>query len=810
MNDSLKTLIDTSKQVKSDIDAIINYSAKDSAIFDIKAKTIHLYYYSELTYKDLKLNAGQILVNQETRILEATGIDSAGEGKIIQPPLMYQGSDKYEGAKLTYSFESQQGTVSMGFSEADVGYYFGERIKKMNSQVIFIQNGLYTTSTDKEDPEYYFFSPKMKVIPKDKVIAQSVFLYIEGVPVLWIPFAVFPNRSGRTSGIIAPTYGSDANYGVYFSKFGYFWAINDYTDLAGTASWFSKGRIDANARFRYSLKYVFNGEFNGGYSRIRVGEQKDPDKFSSDAWALNWIHNHQINPTTSLSGNLSFVSGKSYYDNSSNRLGELLQQNVVSNLTLSKFWEATPFSMSVNYYRDQNLQNGDVLERIPAVNFSITENYPFRKDLSNSDNLKLYEYFSYSYSGSFRNDHIKRTIPNYLGFDSTYRDSRMGAQHNVSLNFSPNSKFISIRPYFYYTEIWYNKYITKTFNTVDSSVSVQDNNGYKAVRYFQTGVSFSTKLIGIFRPKIFNITGIKHTITPSINYIYSPDFSSDAFNYYGKYTDASGKVIKYSYFEREIFGGAPMGESQSLQFTVGNLFEMKTRVNDTTENKFQLININFGILYNLAADSLKLSDLRTDFRTQIGNLLNIGGGASFNFYKYEKSVNSRVNQYLWNTDGKLADLTSFNINLSTSYSFNIRNSEKSPKDTLKSNIKVDKNSNKAVVDIPVSGTINYNYSEYKPNPYQISKSSNLSGTVAFSITQNWKFTVTGGYDLVNRQVSAPYITAYRDLKSWEINFNWYPTGFYRGFRFEIRIKAPELNDIKVTKQTSGRGVYGTF
>ncbi len=808
--DSLKSVIDTSKQVISDINAVINYSARDSAIFNVKEKTIHLFYNSELTYKDLKLNSGQILVNQETRILEAVGIDSAGDGKIIQPPLMYQGNDKYEGLKLTYSFESQQGTVSMGFSDAEVGYYFGERIKKVNPEVIFIQNGLYTTSKDRVDPEYYFFSPKMKVIPKDKVIAQSVYLYIEGVPVFWIPFAVFPNRSGRSSGLITPTYGTDATYGVYFSKFGYFWAINDYTDFAGTASWFSKGRIDLNGRFRYALKYLFNGELNGGYSRIRTGEEKDQDKYSSDAWAFNWNHNHKINPTTTLNGNLSFVSGRNYYDNASNKLGELLMQNAISNLTLSKYWEGSPFSMSVNYYRDQNLQNGDVIEKIPSVNFSVTENYPFRKDLSSTENLKLYEYLSFSYNGFFRNDHIKKTVQDINGIDSTYRDSRLGIQQNINFSFSPSSKYLNIRPYFNYTEVWYNKYITKTFNPQDSTVSIQDNNGFKAVRYFQTGISFSTKLIGIFSPKIFNVTGIKHTLTPSINYIYVPDFSSDAFNYYGKYTDANGRLIRYSYFEKELFGGAPIGNSQSLQFNIGNAFEMKTHINDTTENKFQLANINLGILYNLAADSLNLSDLRADFRTQIGNLLNIGGGASFNFYKYDPAVNSRVNKFLLNTDAKLADMTSFNINLSTSYGFSIRNSEKSFYDTTKSGTKNIKTMSRAVIDIPVTGSINFNYVESKPIPSLVYKSSNLSGSVAFSITPQWKFTITGGYDIVNQQVSAPYFTAYRDLKSWEMNFNWYPTGFYRGFRLEIRIKAPELNDLKVTKQTSGRGVYGTF
>jgi lipopolysaccharide assembly outer membrane protein LptD (OstA) len=809
--DSLKTLIDTSKQIKSDIDAVIDYSARDSAVFNIKEKTIHLFYNGILLYKDLKLNAGQIIVNQDTKILEATGIDSAGQGIIIQPPLMFQGSDKYEGSKLTYSFENQQGTVSMGYSDADVGYYFGDKIKKVNPQVFFIQNGLYTTSTDRVDPEYYFFSPKMKMIPKDKIIAQSVFLYIEGVPVFWIPFAVFPNRTGRSSGIIPPTYGNDATYGVYFSRFGYFWAINDYLDVNSTASWFSKGRIDLSGRFRYALKYNFNGEINGGYSRIRVGETKDLDKFSSDAWALNWTHNQKIDPTTSLSGNLSFVSGKSYYDNNSNRLGELLQQNVVSNLTLSKYWEGTPFSATLNYYRDQNLQNGDVLERRPAVNFSISENFPFRKDLAAVDNLKFYEYLSYSYSGSFRNDRTKRTVNDYLGQpDSTYRDSRYGVQHSLNLNFSPSSKLINFRPFLNYTELWYTKYITKSFNPLDSTVHVQDNDGFKAVRYFQTGISLNTKLIGIFKPNLFNITGLKHTITPSVSYVYSPDFSSDAYGYYGKYRDASGNEVKYSLFEKELYGGAPIGENQSLQFNLGNLFEMKTRVNDTTENKFQLININFGINYNFAADSLKLSDLRTDFRTQIGNLLNIGGGATFNFYKFDQSVNSRINQFLWSTDKKIADMTSFNINLSTSYNFNIRNYEKLTSDTAKSKSKEDKYPDKAVVDIPVSGTINYNFSEFKPTPFITSRTSNLSTTIVFSLTPKWKFTFTGGYDLVNNQVSAPYITAYRDLNSWEMNFNWYPTGYFRGFRLEIRIKAPQLNDIKVTKQTSGRGVYGTF
>lgn len=825
ISDTIKVTIDTTKQVKSDIDEIINYHSEDSVVFDLKEKKMYLYNNSELTYKDLKLNSGIIVFEQEAQTLDAMGLpDSSSTTGFSQLPLMYQGNEKYEGTILTYNFQTQQGSISMGYSDADVGYYFGERIKKVTSEIYFIKNGLYTTSTERVDPEYHFFSPKMKIIPKDKVLAQSVFLYVEGVPIFWIPFVVLPNKHGRSSGLIIPTYGNDGTYGAYFANFGYFWATNDYMDFTFKGSAFTKGRLDVSSRFRYALKYKFSGSFEAGYSRIRTGEEKDVDKFSSDQWVINLIHNHRINPTTTLDGNLSFVSGKSYYDNSTNQLSDLLRQNAISNLTLSKYWEETPYSMSVNYYRDQNLQNGDVLERLPSLSFSRSESFPFRSDNNTAGNLKFYEYFSYSYTGNFQNLNTRRTLKNYQGFDSTYKDSRMGAIHNINLNFSPQNEFFNIRPYFNYTEIWYGKYITRSIDPVSNTLVETDNKGFNAVRYFQTGVSLNTKFIGIVNPRLFSITGIRHTVTPSITYQYMPDFSESKWGYYGTYRDTSGNSYKYSFFSKEIFGGAPMGESQALVFSMGNLFEMKTKVNDTTENKFQLVNFNLSSSYNFAADSLKWSELRSDFRTQIGSILNIGGGATFNFYEFDKNVNTRVNRYLLSTQGKLADLTSFNINLSTSYSLNLTNSMEvqtstvnEPVDSL-TRIKLEKErrekDKKQVYDvkynIPISGGLNYNYTYDKHNPYNVYKTSNISGNIAFSLSDKWKFTFATSYDFFTKQISAPYITMYRDLKSWEINFNWYPTGIYRGFYFQVRIKAPSLQDIKVEKQTNTRGVYQTF
>jgi lipopolysaccharide assembly outer membrane protein LptD (OstA) len=63
----------------------------------------------------------------------------------------------------------------------------------------------------------------MKLIPGDRVIARPVVMYVEGVPVFYLPFAFFLTRSGRQSGLIMPRYGRDNFRGFFLAQGGYYW-----------------------------------------------------------------------------------------------------------------------------------------------------------------------------------------------------------------------------------------------------------------------------------------------------------------------------------------------------------------------------------------------------------------------------------------------------------------------------------------------------------------------------------------------------------------------------------------------------------
>jgi hypothetical protein len=117
----------------------------------------------------------------------------------------------------------------------------------------------------------------------------------------------------------------------------------------------------------------------------------------------------------------------------------------------------------------------------------------------------------------------------------------------------------------------------------------------------------------MLQTNIFGISAIRHQVEPRISYTFTPDFSKPFWGYYDTYIDSLGREVEYNKFERELFGGIPNRESQNINFSIGNVFEMKTAADptDTTskEQKIRLLNLDGSIGYNFAADSLKFSDI---------------------------------------------------------------------------------------------------------------------------------------------------------------------------------------------------------
>ena len=798
-------------QKKSDIDTVVYASGSDSLIFFVKEKKMSIYGEAQINYKKSEIKSANIFIDFEKYLIDAEGVPKdTASNELAGTPVLTDDGETYEGKSMSYNFRTGQGNLQAFDTELDGGFYYGEKIKKVTKDTYFIEDGNYTTC-DNPDPHYCFYSPKMKVIQQEQLVAEWIWLEFSDVPIpIPIPFIVIPLQSGRRSGLITPVFGYSQTYGTYLQRMGYFWAINDYVDVNATFDYYTNGSFGLNSRFRYAERYNYRGSVEGEYRDFYNGEPGDPGYSEQINWRLKVFHNQTITPTLKLDANLEFAS-QNFLQTGTVDFNDLLRNEIISNATLSKTWDESGNSATINYNRRQTLQENNIYEVLPSFLFRKAQDYPFKSSSGDVDR-SWYELFGYSYTGQFQNrrNKVAGELETDLGFLNT-----------VSTDMSPKIGYFTIAPRFVFNSRWYNKYSEQY--SVPSSIgtdSIVTNtiNQISAVNTFDFGLSSSTKFYGMFNINSFGISAIRHTVTPNISYSYQPDFSLPGWGYYGEYSKLNGTIVKYDKYQGEVYGGAPRGERQNINFSLGNNFEMKTIADptDTTskEQKIQLLNLTLGTGYNFAADSLNFADLALSYRTQVSDFFDLQGSTTFTPYDYT-STSSKINKYLIDEGKGLLRMTFFNVSMSTSISGEKFASEKK-EDESETNIDEDAfgqleeqrnsvyqgiyNENDPDFTIPWQIALNYNYSINRTNPGDPVFYSNLSGNLSVSITRNWKLDLAGSYDFIAHEFAAPQIRVSRDLHCWIMNFTWNPIGTYTGFQFEIRVKAPQLQDLKITKQ----------
>jgi len=780
------------------IDTVVQYSATDSVLFFLPGRQMTLYRDATIGYQNMGLKSAEITVDWSSATLTARGVpdstDSTGM-KYAGTPVMTEGGERYDGHELSYNFRTRRGRIDLGDTKIEEGFYHGEEIKKLDGNDMFVRDGRYTTC-DLPEPHYYFGSPRMKVGVQDKVVAEPVYLYIADVPVFGLPFVVLPNRAGRRSGIIAPAFGEDGRRGKFLSHLGFYWATSDYMDLAVKSDLYTKGGWALYSDYRYSLRYNFSGSLTGEYKHLFTGEEGDPGRTGDNSYRVNMTHSQQFDPTTRLGVNFTFTSNNSFVN--TNNLSQGLNQNIVSNATLSRSWEGTPNSISLNVGRTQDLRNGNVTEVLPSVSFNHSQSFPFRSGGGSGSSTAWYEEIGLGYSANITNrlsatdktlTGVKTGDGDVLGsVTARERDRNRSLSQSLNLNFAPKLGHITLTPSISYRD--QRSFIENDVplrDETDSTWAVRKQTSSSKSGVVTATLSAGTKLYGILQPGILGVSAFRHTLTPNLSFSYA----------------------------NPVIGEDRGKETMTARLGIGNVFEIKTITADTGKpEKIQLLNLNAGVSYNFSADSLRLSPLTLSFRTGIRNVVDIDGGASYDFYKLvETSPGSyrRINTFLVSDEGRLARLTNFRISVSTRLSGEGAGgggAAAGPPGVVPPTGNPFAGGGGSGAEpnfsIPWSLSLSLAYSESKvlPNP---TRSSTLRGSLEFNLTEKWKVSSGGGYDMIQKELVAPDVTISRDLHCWFMNFYWVPTGPYRQYRFEIRVKASQLSDLKLTKQGSDRG-----
>lgn len=827
-----------------DLETAVEFTSKDSMLI-IRRDSAFMYGDGSVKYGSIQLDAAQIEMDLSDNTVYAVGVPDS-TGQIEGKPIFTDNGTAYEAATMRYNMKSGKGFITNVVTQQGEGYLTGGTTKKTEGKEFYIQDGFYSTCDDHDHPHFGFQLTKAKVNPGKNIVTGPAYMVLAGLPLpLAVPFGYFPFTDSYSSGVIVPTFGDDYNRGFYLRDGGYYFAISDNVDAALTGEIYTKGSWGLRAQSNYVKRYKYSGNFHVNYLKTINGEKGDPDYSTQTNFQIVWSHTQdaKANPNMNLSASVNFAtSGYSRNDLNSYYSPSFTENTKSSTVNMTYRVPNSKWSFSTTLNVSQRTQDSTLAVSFPNLTVTMSQTYPFKRKKRVGDE-KWYEKIKLSYSGQLQNS---LTAKQDVFFKkSLIKDWRNAIRHEIPISATFNAfNYINITPSVRMTDRMYTRKVRRHWDELQGIEVCDTNYSLYNVYDFAASVSLDTKVYGFFQPigKLGNkIKMIRHVLTPSISFNYSPDFAAGFFGYYGQYqyTGVNGEqlVKKYSYFPNALYGVPSEGMNGSLSYQLSNNLEMKVKSDNDSigEKKISLIeNLSLNQSYNFAADSMNWSDINTSILLRLTKGFNLNLSAVWDVYTYQLNEYGnpvRVNIPRWKAGKGIGRLRS--TGTSFSYTFNNSTFSKNKKDNKKNNNRGDneenqdgysrdrqeddaQNSGDSEFDadgymrwsVPWSLSVNYSvgYSYGAFNKEKLEYDSRITQNLSFSgniqPTKNWNFSFSASYNFDTHRLAYMNCSIGRDLHCFTMNASFVPVGPYKSYNFHIAVKSSLLSDLKYDKRSS--------
>ena len=817
------------KSSKDSLPAPVVYQADDSMILDVPSKKILLYgKQSNIKFSDNELKAPGIEFDQRTNLVTAY-LKKDTSGKVISFPSFDQGDLKTVSDTIAFNMKTGKGLTKGTYTKQDEMYVYAEKIKKVDSASFFAYRARFTTC-NLDTPHFSFVSKKIKFITKKFAVTGPVHPEFEGVPVpIILPFGLFPISQGRHSGLLAPAFNSNDQFGLSLSGLGYYKVINDYWDVTTRGTVYSYGGYSFNISPRYFKRYHQQGNFSFDYQHFKTNFKGDPDFSTNNSFNVRWSHtlDNKSRPGVSFNANVNAGSSK-FNSQVPNNPTRNFSNQLNSSIAYAKVWKDKPFNISINANHSQNTNLKIINVTLPDVSFNLNTLYPLRRK------EVIGNYSWYENIGIALNSNVKSLT--YFSDDTTvskvnigkqiFNNLQWGGNHSIPISLSlPQMGALQISPSVSYTEKWYQQKFIRSWNSSTHKVDTAINKSFYTARDMSFGIGMSSRVFGSYTfGKNSSVKAIRHEIRPSVSVNYKPNMNGKYF--YTSQLDTAGHVGRFNVFDNSIYGGFGEGKFGGLSFNVDNNIQMKVRdKNDTALDavkKVSLIDgLNLGGSYNFLADSFQLSVFNVGARSNLFDKISITANASLDPYQVN-ARGDRINQLIWKQ--KIASLGRFvggNISMSSQFQGGDKNKKKKtpnqigqpynpntgmPLDEYQTEAAYIGNNPAEFTDFSIPWSFNFSYSlrfqrdrkpDYSGFYTNIYQDMNWNSTL--SLTPKWQLGINGFYNITQKELGTLSVSIAREMHCWQMAVNVSPVGRYRFFNITISPKSNLLRDIKVNR-----------
>jgi LPS-assembly protein len=266
----------------------------ESITYDQQTNVVTAHGAVKVTRGDMVLTADTVRVNRTTQ-------QAAAEGNVVL--VDPQGTVTADSMSLNLVEETGELGQASVFLNKNHYQLTGAHFEKLPGQSYRVEKGRFTTCICGEGAPSWSVRGEKVTVDVDGYgkVERGVF-EVKGVPILYVPYGLFPIRRERQSGFLFPRFGFSNRRGFQFEQPLYV-DINKSMDATVAVDVETEARVGVLGEYRYALSEKTAGEITGSYfnEEIRGASSQDivnqriaDPNIPVDRWSAGMVHDQWL------------------------------------------------------------------------------------------------------------------------------------------------------------------------------------------------------------------------------------------------------------------------------------------------------------------------------------------------------------------------------------------------------------------------------------------------------------------------------------------------------------------------------------
>ncbi len=311
-------------------------------------------------HRDMRLVADRVVYHGRTK-------DIVADGNVV----FDSGPDRIQGEHLELNLDTRVGFMEHAQGFVQTYYFTGERIEKRGPDRYHLRGGTFTTC-EGVLPDWSFHTTSADITIEEYLHAWNPTLRISRVPVLYFPYAVFPVKRERATGLLIPEISVTGSNGFTLSNF-FYWAPRDNFDATIGLDYMERTGWGASGEMRYLLAPRTQGVIEATYLRDTSAEKQ--------SWSFSTRNSHELPWGVNAEVDAFIQSDREYISETGDTIEERSSESTRSSFYLNRSWSAWTFSLAGRHEQSLLTDEQTSLTRFPELTIDRTSTRLFGSDL---------------------------------------------------------------------------------------------------------------------------------------------------------------------------------------------------------------------------------------------------------------------------------------------------------------------------------------------------------------------------------------------------------------------------------------------